>query len=373
MTTVEQTAEATPAPVVTQAAPVVAETAALELNTDLASYTQEEYRAWQKDGTVPEKKAKEAEPAKPSDAAPEKPEDKAKKTTAQEADEQPDADDEAESEASDAGTDKPKQPKQKTQADNERRFQKLLKEKRELANRLAVLEELATKGKAETKAEPAPAKAEAKQEAPPKAPRFKDFEDKENGWELYEDARDKHALAVGKYEAQKALEARDLQAKADAEKAEAAKVADAWKSQLKKAAVKYEDFNEVAAEAPTTDLMNGFMVDSDVGAEMLYHFGENPDEAHRIGALPPPRAIRELVALEQKLTGTAKPKAEEPKAAEKPLAMVPKQTTKAGPPARELPGTVAASDAIEEAIARGNYAAYEKEANAREARARRGG
>lgn len=102
------------------------------------------------------------------------------------------------------------------------------------------------------------------------------------------------------------------------------------KERIDAAKTKYEDFEEVALDPDLTvsPAMFEAMMDSDLGADVLYFLGNHPEEASRISKLSPASAAREIGKIEVKLE--AKPKAE-PK------------VSKAPPPVKPLAGKAAPS------------------------------
>ncbi len=86
----------------------------------------------------------------------------------------------------------------------------------------------------------------------------------------------------------------------------------------------YEDFVEVASSnMPVTDVMSDAIMDMESGHEVLYHLGNNPEEAERISKLRPVSQVRELTKLEAKI------------AAPKPRP-APKKTTSATEPIKSV-------------------------------------
>lgn len=67
---------------------------------------------------------------------------------------------------------------------------------------------------------------------------------------------------------------------------------------------KYADYDAVTRNkaVPITSEIVELAMDSDVGPELVYHLGKNPQEADRIAALPPKRLAVEIGRLEAKLT-----------------------------------------------------------------------
>lgn len=75
---------------------------------------------------------------------------------------------------------------------------------------------------------------------------------------------------------------------------------------LSSAAKKYSDFQDVALseDLPITQPMAAAITESDVGGEVAYWLGMNPDEADRISRLSPVRQVRAIQEIETKVTGT---------------------------------------------------------------------
>jgi hypothetical protein len=111
---------------------------------------------------------------------------------------------------------------------------------------------------------------------------------------------------------------------------ESQRQAEQARQRIEQARSKYEDFDEVALDPSlrVSQAMYDVMLESDIGADVLYFLGNNPTEAERIAKLSPASAAREIGKIEAKLE--AKPKAE-PK------------VTKAPPPVKPLAGRAAPS------------------------------
>lgn len=80
--------------------------------------------------------------------------------------------------------------------------------------------------------------------------------------------------------------------------------------QVEKARQKHADFDEVVIHNPdlaiTQDMATALVEMGDVGGDVAYHLGKNPQEAARIAQLPPQRQLIELGRLEASLTLNAK-------------------------------------------------------------------
>lgn len=131
---------------------------------------------------------------------------------------------------------------------------------------------------------------------------------------------------------------------------------ESWGKKVAESAKKHPDFKDVATRSaqaiPVGSPVDAFILDSEIGTELLYHLGANEAELGKIMALPSPLAqLRALVRLEDTLS---KP--------------VPKKTISDAPtPPSEVGGTTtAADDPVEEAIKTGDMAAYKAAMNARD-------
>ena len=184
---------------------------------------------------------------------------------------------------------------------------------RELAAENDRLKAQPAKGKA---AEPeieeveAPVKAEVKTVKSAPRPKSTDLDAqgkaKYADWEAYEDA-------LLEWNTERVLaKVEEGQTKRERERTIAAqntKIEQSWAKRTDEARKLHEDFDEVALdpEGPGKHISRGSVVDqwileSDHGAEILYHFGNNLADLLRYGKLSPVQAARELTKLEAKLT-----------------------------------------------------------------------
>lgn len=138
---------------------------------------------------------------------------------------------------------------------------------------------------------PAPQTAAPPADAAPKIEDFQSYDD-------FLVAKAKHELRQEMTQAERA--------KAAAQ--ESAQVATNWRTQVEAAKGKYADFEEVAFTAPLSEPVAQMVAASDIGADLAYHLGKNPDEARRISALSPVAAAREIGRLEAKLSTAPSPK-----------------------------------------------------------------
>ena len=109
----------------------------------------------------------------------------------------------------------------------------------------------------------------------------------------------------------------------------------AFRERLAKAADKYDDFHSVVtADVRISEAVGDAIKDSEVGPDLMYFFGKNPDEARRISALNPVAATREIGRIEARIEEASKPK--------------PKPFSKAPEPVKPLGGKEVVSKRPEE-------------------------
>ncbi len=265
-------------------APVVAEAVH---NFEPSTYTPEEYKAYMAKGELPKAKA---DPPPAQAVAPE----------------------------STAGTQQEHKGKDRSA---EGRIRELLAENKALKE---------AKANPDVPAAPSPAPKAVK----PIAPKFGEKEGE--NWEQFEARQAEHVTALVKYELANEREANEKQRR-EADTAAANKqIEDAWNSRLETAKSAHSDYAEVAfsKELPISPVMDGFILDSEHGPEILYYLGGHLDEGKAIAAMPPYRAARALVKIEASLSGEGE------KPAEKPPVAAP--ITRAAKPAPDLRATNAA-------------------------------
>jgi hypothetical protein len=118
----------------------------------------------------------------------------------------------------------------------------------------------------------------------------------------------------------------------------------------------------------TNGVLDAWILDSEIGADILYHLAKNPDEITHIQSLSPFAAARELTKLEDKLSVAPTPiKDKEPPAeSSKPL------ISKAPSPADNIAGKgTAPTDEVGSAVKGGDFKAYRRAANAEDAQKRK--
>jgi hypothetical protein len=269
--------------------------------------------------------------------------------------------------ASETGTEKEIQ-ETKPGPKESQRIKELLTKRVEQENEIARLRAELNKGNTpegkpgEKKADSPPPPEKKADAGSPTKPSLKDF----STFDEYEVANDKYITELAEFKAKAAVAA----ARAEQEKAAADKAAaDAWAKQRAEAEEEHADLAEVAfsKDTPITDVMDGFIRDSEIGVRILYALGQNGSaEGKRIAALPVFKQARALIALEASIAGsrgTSQP--------EKKTAPV-KKYTAAPPPATDLGAKdTESADPELAALKRGDTAEYIRLANAREAKAAR--
>lgn len=102
----------------------------------------------------------------------------------------------------------------------------------------------------------------------------------------------------------------EAQRRTSQQETDRARLAENWGKRVDAAKSKHADFEAVALLAPTAippgSLVDAWVLESEHGAEVLYHLQKNPADVTRLLGLGPHQQVRELVALEA--TVTAPPK-----------------------------------------------------------------
>ena len=112
--------------------------------------------------------------------------------------------------------------------------------------------------------------------------------------------------------------------KADAQKAEAEKQAEAharlkskYEKQQVKMSVKYDDYDDLMDDMADLDIppyISEAVMDSDIGGELSYFLGKNPEELEKILDMQPLAAVKALGRIESKLESSSNAKKEVSKA-----------------------------------------------------------
>jgi hypothetical protein len=300
----------------------------------LASMTSEQRSDWRATGKIPEPSTKqESAPA-----------DTSKETT---------------SVADDTATPDAETGKQTTQEHKERKGAPGAEARiRELVAKVKEFErkEAERSKAAETVTAPAP-KQETKTEEPKRLSEAEYFE--QNPTKEYAD----YLEYLTDFKVEQKLKAKSAEdAKSEAERKQQEKAQElekGWKAKVDAAIEAHDDFKDVVTKEfndkilPGT-VLDGWLIDSDHGAEIMYHYAKNPDELTALLEKPPFAQTRILTKLEDKLAGEVSTEKKE-------TAPAP-QVTKAPKPASEVGGRgTAPEDAAAAAAKDGNYRAYKAE------------
>ena len=158
-------------------------------------------------------------------------------------------------------------------------------------------------------------KPEQKEEA--KKPDPESFKDEQGNFKAIE-----YAEALAKYSAEQAVAADRARQVEERQKAEQAALEEAFKKRIAAAIEKYPDFEEVTGKAdlPVPPYIAQYITESELGADLAYHFAKNPGEYERIAKMPPIKAIAAIGKLEDKLEPKKEPP---PKEEAKPLPTAP--------------------------------------------------
>ena len=217
-----------------------------------------------------------------------------------------------------------------------------------------------------TKAMEKPAEPKAEELAKPtkEKPKADDFAS-------YEEYVEKLAewTADQRYEQRKAEEVK--QAKDAERKTEQQQLAEQWKEKEKTLTEKHADYAEVSERGfqqlselrtPACDVVAAALQQSEIGPELLFHLGENPEKVKELAAMKPLQALMALGKIEATLTGTQPGGSDEKQ---------PPSLTKAPKPPNPVRSSSAAGkpfDPLDPASYGGDFSAYENEMNKRQLR-----
>ena len=349
------------------AAPSAVEPAEPEI-PPMESWTDDQLTKWRMDGETPEPlPVKAVEPPKAEEPAP-KAVEPAPQENKEPSETPPPTSEEAVKTAAasePAQTQEPKKPegeKRKGQLASD--IQGLLKQRSELRRENErILAERATP----------PVEVPAEPIAAPTRPKFPQAEDSETdeAYQLklveYETKLDEYFEATAKAVVAEDRSQREIEAHNQSVQRQEHATAINWNQKetaYQQAHPEVEDYRETADTAleaiPDGSLIDKWVLQSDLGPDLLVHFGKKPEEIGKILSLHPFNASRELTKLELSLSSNGIKKE----------APAPAKITAAPRPARTLPGTATPpADQIEAAIGRGDAGTgdYIKLANARDA------
>lgn len=320
-------------------------------STDLSNLSEKEMSNWRLTGDLPEPKTET--PPKDSKTAPADSSAAAKTAVT----EPPAKAAETPAESVTAVTEPP--PPEKNAGT---RVKELLSERKQL---LAKIEDLEKR--------PLPAAPAKKDDAPAK-PQRADVDEKGTlkyaTEEAYEEARDNYIYERASQETRKQL-AKEAEEQRNTERQRL--VADKWLNGMQLARTKYADLDTVLKTdekglvqheeikgLKSGSILDGWLVDSEVPFDLLYHFAKTPGEVAKIQAMTPFNATRYLTKLEDKLSvpPPVTPKVEDGSPT------VPKPNPRVPAPPTSISGKATApTDEIARAVAAGDTAAYFKAAN----------
>lgn len=193
------------------------------------------------------------------------------------------------------------------------------------AERAEIKEEIAEVEEKQAKAEKLRARPRSADKNADGTPKYKD-------WNEYEDDMDKW------YDERADIRVNETLSKREQEQTVASqnrKIEQSWNDRTAKARETHDDFDNVALdpEGPGKHISRGSVVDqwileSDLGAEILYHFGNDLPDLLRYAKLSPVAAARELTKLEAKLSG--EPEAKTPAPPEPKVTKAPKPASIVG-------------------------------------------
>ena len=191
----------------------------------------------------------------------------------------------------------------------------------EYADLLAKIDKAKKDVPAESSTAPVKDAKPQKPEKPGKKPEFGDIEG-ETGEQFeareaaYEEKREKYVEDLVAYRLAEERHTEAEKRRTDAIAAENKRIEDAWNARVEVAKSKpgRDNFAEVAfsKDLPISPAMDGFILDSEIGPEILWYLGNHLDEGKAIAAMNPYRAVKTLTKLEEKLSEPEGETEEEP-------------------------------------------------------------
>lgn len=227
------------------------------------------------------------------------------------------------------------------------------------------------KGKPEPKAEAKPAAKAAEGEPEKYVPLSEDdyfAKNPDKSYDDYMEAKMDHKIEW-RLKTEKATAAKAEQERQQAEQLKT--IETNWKERVDAAVKAHPDFAEKCdAEfnklIPAGSLLDGWMIDSELGAEILYHFANNREELAEVLKMTPFALTRKLTKLEDKLAGEPAPEKPEKKAPVTEISKAPK-------PASEVGGRATAPEDEAAAAAKDNdFRRFKAERDRAELAARKG-
>ncbi len=201
-------------------------------------------------------------------------------------------------------------------------------------------------------------------------------------WAEYEDARDEY----NRGELMRLVDERQNKVQQTQGIAEAEKIVNqVWGSRVQEARKQHADYDTVVTAAvnakdeygrdlfflPKGSAPDSFLLDSDLGSEVLYYLGQHIDETKHIFErnaageflLNPIRQVRELAKIENMIEQSrAAITAPKPPVSTRPPA---RPITQAPPPPHQVSGKGPTPDRLETAVKEGDFVTFQREENAR--------
>lgn len=119
------------------------------------------------------------------------------------------------------------------------------------------------------------------------------------------------AYLEAKADYQVAAKLQEVEVRAERARQEAAirEREESWQQRQKQAAKRYDDFVEVTMsdDLTITPIMAEAIKDSDLGPDVAYYLGKNPDLAEKIARMNPAAQVRELGKIEARLESNKEP------------------------------------------------------------------
>lgn len=121
-----------------------------------------------------------------------------------------------------------------------------------------------------------------------------------------------YAKELAKWSSKQALLNRDKQLAEEKAQLERKKIIDTWTQQVEKVKAELPDYEEVveSADVAVPDYIRDAIIESDVGAKILYHLADDSDFAKKLVEMTPAKAIKELGKLEAKFEASPKTESE---------------------------------------------------------------
>lgn len=193
-----------------------------------------------------------------------------------------------------------------------KRIQKL---SAKLAEKDAIIDRLLQGQKPEPQAPPVPVLT-----GKPVPPDEDDFDDRKS----FREAQARYIEDLSDWKLEQRLTAEKRQAEERENQKRLQESQSTWAKRLDAAHQAHPDLQDLLEDEdlPTTPAMTHFLMESDLGAELLYALAKNPAECQRIASLEPRKAELALARLEARLDIPAAPPQKRASAAPAPLAPV---------------------------------------------------